>query len=89
MSAVRRGLMLTVHDGCGETLPYLFRMQDLQRCDEVLGWLCRNNITGKVFLSWMRLEQGDSILKASSYILMKLNRDKEARPLFAGKDWKP
>jgi hypothetical protein len=86
ISATTRALLLSVWDGEGHTLPHLYLMANLVWCDEALGWLVRNNLTGKKFVHWLKYEHDGSLLGAMSHIRMKLNRDLELKPIFHGKD---
>jgi hypothetical protein len=86
LSPTTRALLLSVWDGEGQALPHLYLMANLVWCDEALGWLVRNNLTGKKFVHWLKFEHDGSLLGAMSHIRMKLNRDLEPKPLFHGKD---
>lgn len=81
-----RDLMLRVFDGDCRVLPHLHRMANLVRIDEVLEYLIREGITGRKFIAWLDEKHRKSLLKAMSFILMRVNRDLIVRPLIHGKD---
>lgn len=83
-----RDLMLSVWDQENATLPYLHRMQNVVRLNEVLGYLVRQRITGKKFIDWLQQEHGGNLVDAICFVLKKVNRDVVSRGLIHGRDWK-
>lgn len=81
-----RALLLEVWDHEPQTLRHLYQMANLVWCDEALGWLVRNNLTGRKFVQWIQHDHEGSLLGAMSHIRMKLLRDLEMKPIFHGKD---
>lgn len=78
--------MFRVMDGVTDVLPYLHQMDHQRRCDDILLWLIKNNLTGKNFISWAKTEFPASILGVSEFILRRINQDQEYRVLY-GRDF--
>jgi hypothetical protein len=85
MSPKRRDLMFHVMDGVAETLPFLHHFDSQRRCEDILLWLIKNNLTGKNFISWAKTEFPGSILGITKFILGRLNQDKDYKVLY-GRD---
>ena len=86
MTPQRRDLMLRVVDGHQSVLPLVYHADRLTRCDEVLVWLIKNNITGFRFISFFQ-EKDFSILQTFSDVLRRINKEKQCSPIIAGKDY--
>lgn len=72
-----RGLMLEVSEGNKNVLPIMHHLNThYPRCEQILQWLKRNKITGEKLLVWIKGEFNSSPLKAYSYILGKIHKEK-------------
>lgn len=80
--------MLRIGDGVPDTLPLLYHLDRLTRCDEVLAFMLREKITGQKFAGKVKNEHGGSILEFVKWAIQKINRDLEKRPIVAGKDYR-
>lgn len=81
-----RDLCLVVVDGHLPVTQLLYWLSSLHRFDEVLEWLIRNKITGKKLVGYFENEHEASLIKFSAYVLRRVNRDLESKPLIVGKD---
>lgn len=87
MTENRRQLLLQICDGHPGLPPYLYHLTRFRRCDEILGWLVQNRITGKRFLEWVVGEHNRSILNAGAQVIARLEREKKSRPILADQDY--
>jgi len=88
MTPRHRDQILQIADGCVATFPYLHFLYNMTRCDEIFYWLLKNAIVGERFHTLIRYECGGSFLKVSSFILSKIEKEKELRPIYR-RDLKP
>ncbi len=86
LSPITRDLMLCVWDRDSRTLPHLHMIAGLFRRDEVLAWLVNNRKTGKEFMAMLEGDFHGSLLQTIAFILMKINKDLETKPIIVGKD---
>lgn len=87
MTNERRTLMLMVMDGHPSVPALLYHLDRFRRCDDMLRWLIRNQLTGAKFLEWVRHEHGGSILKAGAFVLQRLARDHSMPRIIGGRDY--
>lgn len=85
ISHPRREKTLRVLDGNQNLFPVMFNWHHLTRCDELLDWCLVNRITGNSLSDFIKLNGG--ILKTAGFILMKIDREKQTRPIIVGKDY--
>lgn len=86
MSGKRRELMHCVMDGDFRIITFLHHVDGYRRCDEVLTWLVRNKITGKVFIEWSQFHFGHSLMEPIRYIRDQIDKEREAQPILFGRD---
>lgn len=91
MSQKRRELNLRVIGAEADNkkvLYYLYVLDRLTRCDEVLGWLVARGFTGKNFASYIEaIEQaGGGVLEIAKTALKDINQLREKPPILVGKD---
>ena len=88
----RRDMMLRIIDDVSTQndfnliTTFLYHMDRLSRCEHILKWLILNRLTGKNFSEWVKINRF-SPLSLSKYVLMKIRKDSELKPIFAGKDY--
>lgn len=87
MTPIRREMMFKIADGNVQIFPRLYHLDRLTRCDDVLAFLLRENITGRRFLDCLREEHGGSVLELAKWAIKKINRDAETRPIIGGRDF--
>lgn len=87
MNEYRRELLFRVLDDEPKLLPTLHQLDHYVRCDDMLRWLIQNRLTGKNLLSWMNLYFPKSILNMPEFILFKIKKDLEQKPVVYGKDY--
>lgn len=56
------------------------------RNEEILRYLLKENLTGRKLWDWMREEQGGSVMRVVQFVMMKLDKDLELKPIVFGKD---
>jgi hypothetical protein len=88
MTELRRQMMLRVADGVRENLSHVYHLDRLTRCDEILAFMLREKITGQKFAGKVKNEHGGSLLDFVKWVVQKLNRDLEKRPIIAGRDFR-
>lgn len=87
MTQMRRDLIFRVSDGCSEALLTICHWNNMLRCDEVLSWCIYNNITGKVFVDWIKIIHSRGVLNSYQFICSRIDKEKELKPIIAGRDY--
>lgn len=77
-----REMMMVVADGDPRVIHYLLELNKFKRVEDIIAWLCRNKLTGNNFIEWVKKEHFDSLLDVVSYILMKVDKDVQKRPIY-------
>jgi len=88
MSDRRRELILRLVDGDPDSLVLAYLLTQYTRCDTIIAWLIRQNITGKKFSDWVKYEWEKSVLTMVKHILKKVDSDVTTRPILIGPDFK-
>lgn len=78
--------MLRVMMGNSEVLPYLYHFDSYRRCEQMLNWLIKNQLTGKEFLAWVKFHFNVSMLEVGRFILAQIDHEKGHRPVLLGRD---
>lgn len=86
---VRAEMMRAVANGQTSLGVLLWHFNQMTRCDEILSWLLKNNITGFELMGFMRFGCGNGILNTAKEILRRIDRDKEASAILVGRDYRP
>lgn len=86
---VRAEMMRAVADGQTSLGVLLWHMNQMTRCDEILAWLLKNNVTGYELLGFMRFKCGNGILSTIKEITRRIDSDKEASAILVGRDYRP
>lgn len=87
LSHERRQKMLRIIDGHPNLPLVMYQWHKLRRCDEILDWLLRNRITGMNLFAWLRGEYQFHTLSMAKFILMKVDKEKEEKPILVGRDY--
>ncbi len=87
MSERRRAQMLLIGDGVISIPHYLYYLDRLTRCDEVLDFLIREKLIGQKLADCIQFEHGNSVLRFAQWAIMKLDHEKKMKPIIAGKDF--
>jgi hypothetical protein len=88
MTPIRRQMMLKIADDDLRTLRYLYVFDQFVHCDAILQWIIRNELVGKKFLEWIEGEYAGSPLRAGAAVAARVNGEREARPVIAGRDFR-
>jgi hypothetical protein len=89
MSERRRQKFLRVIDNSPKSkmIHYMYMLDHFTRCDDILDWLISHHLTGDKFIEFVDREFDGKVLTMSSLVLKYLNREKETKPIYAGKDY--
>lgn len=87
ISDQRRDLMFRVLDGEAGLLPLMFHFQKMRRCDRMLSWLVKNELTGRKLVGWIKHEQEGSFLKTLAFVQSKVNGDLGIKPVLVGEHY--
>lgn len=87
MSPKKRELILTIADGNPECFPILYHFDKFKFSEEIFKYLVREKIVGKKFVEIYQNEFRLSWLSMGKWIIMKIKKEREYRPIFAGKDY--
>jgi len=88
MNEITRQKYLRVLDGEVSILPIMHQISNYRDADKILSWLIKNSLTGKEFKTWFNGNFQGSLLSMIKWVAMKNNKEKEYRPIMAGRDWK-
>ena len=58
-----------------------------KRCDEILKWLIKHQLTGYTLLVWLKLEHQGSQLRAISLALKYIDHEKKPKLILLNKDF--
>lgn len=86
----RRELMFRVMDGqlTDKTiLHFMYMLDRLTRCDEILAWLVNSRLTGKNFKAFIK-ENNFTPLTLAKYAIRMIVKDAEYRPILYGRDFR-
>ena len=67
---------------------FLFGLERLTRCDEILAWLVRQNLVGQRFLDFTKNEDL-TVLTLARHALKKIDLDLNEKAINYGRDWNP
>ena len=87
MSAMQRELYLRIVDDNPLVMPIVYNIHNYKFSFEISRWLYENQITGKILLDFLKTKFENSILALVKFVVMKINKDKEIKPLYY-KDYK-
>lgn len=74
--------MFQVMEDLAMILPILYHLDQYHRCDEMLLWLIKNNLTGQKFLDWFKFECHSSFLSMSKNILSRVEKNEKSVILY-------
>ncbi len=83
MHPKQREMYLSTMDGMADLAPLLFQINQHQRQIDILKWLIRNRLTGRRLLDFFNGECQRSFLGLISFVVMRLEREQEARAVRA------
>lgn len=87
MTPLRRKLMLTIAQNQMEIVPFLHYLDRFHRCDEMLLWLTKNNLTGRRFLDFTKEACKSSMLELARFLLQRCEKTKTPRPVLIERDF--
>ena len=70
-------------DGSPQLAPLMFQINQHDRQIDILKWLIHNRMTGPVLESFFRVECKGSFLAVISFVVAKLERERETRAVRA------
>jgi hypothetical protein len=87
MNDLRRELFFKVIDGDPRLVDIMFQFDRFKHCERMLQWLVVNKITGPKFFDIYLNQFKASWLTMGKWIVMKINKDSELKPLIGGRDF--
>ena len=87
MTPLRRKFMLNIVQDRSEIVPFMHYLDRFHRCDDMLEWLVKNNLTGLRFLDFTKDRCKGSMLEVARYLLQRCEKTKEARPVLIMRDF--
>lgn len=87
LSPKRRELMLRVADGDQRSFVYLFHLNSMRRCEDILEWLIHHRYTGRSFVDYVAVAHEGSVLSMARTVVMWLEKNEELRPILIGQDF--
>ena len=88
MSNSERDFFLRVIDDDPRVMPIAHQISKYKNSLDITDWLIKNKITGIILLDFLKTKFENSILEMVKFIIMKINKDKEPKPIYAHKDYK-
>jgi hypothetical protein len=89
MTPRQRDIIFKIADGNLETLPILYHFVNYKRGNEIFNWLLSNRFTGNQLIALVNQKFGNKLMDAAKFILMKVDKETEVKPIFLGKDFIP
>jgi len=87
MNENKRELIFKVIDGDPRVVDVMYHFDRFVHCEPMLRWLIANQITGKKFFELYLEGFKASWLTMGKWIIMKINKDKDLKPLIGGRDF--
>lgn len=87
MNENKRELFFKVIDGDPRVVDIMFQFDRFVHCERMLQWLVKNKITGKAFFDLYLGQFKASWLTMGKWIIMKVNKDSELKPIVGGRDF--
>lgn len=87
MNEMKRELIFKVIDGDPRVVDIMFHFDRFKHCERMLQWLVANKITGSKFFDIYLNQFKASWLTMGKWIVMKINKDSELKPLIGGRDF--
>jgi hypothetical protein len=69
-------------------MPVAYEISKYKHSLDIQVWLIKNKMTGKILQSWLKEEFDNSIMSMIKEIIMRINRDKEIKPIYAHTDYR-
>ena len=88
MSNAERDFYLRIIDDQPGLMPVAYEISKYKHSLDIQVWLIKNKITGKILQSWLKDKFDHSIMSMVQYIIKRVNKDKEIKPIFAHKDYR-
>ena len=87
MTNAERDFYLRIIDDNPSVMPIVYEISKYKHSLDIQVWLIKNKITGKILLSWLKETFENSIINMVKFIIKKVNKDKEIKPIIAHKDY--
>ena len=88
MSNMQRELYLRVIDDHHAVTPIVYQIHNYRYAFDISRWLYENSITGKILIDFLKVKFENSIMELVKFVIMKINNDREKKPIYAHKDYK-
>lgn len=87
MNESKRDLIFKVIDGDPRVVDVMFHFDRFVHCERILQWLIKNKLTGARFFDVYLNEFKASWLTMGKWIIMKIQKDTEMKPIIGGRDF--
>jgi len=88
ISNMQRELYLRIVDDIPSVTPIIYQIHKYKYSWFIARWLYENGIKGKTLLDFLKVKFENSIMEMVKFIIMKINNDREKKPIYAYKDYK-
>ncbi len=87
ISNMQRELYLRIIDDNPSVTPIIYQIHKYKYSWFISRWLYENAITGKTLLDFLKVKFENSIMEMVRFVIMKINKDREVKPIYAHKDY--
>ena len=87
MSKAEREFYLRIVEDTPSLMPVIYEISKYKHSLDIQVWLIKNKLTGKNLVSWLKESFDNSIMSMVKFIIKKVNKDKEIKPIIAHKDY--
>ena len=87
MSKAEREFYLRIVEDTPSLVPVIYEISKYKHSLDIQVWLIKNKLTGKNLVSWLKESFNNSIMSMVKFIIKKVNKDKEIKPIIAHKDY--
>ena len=88
MSNTQKDFYLRIIDQDPRVIPIAHGISRYKNQLDISIWLIRNKITGEILLDFLKVNFENSIMSMVKFIIMKINKDNQIKPIYAHKDYK-
>ena len=89
ISEMQRELYLRIIDDIPQVTPIIYQIHKYKYSWFISRWLYENGIKGKTLLDFLKVKFENSIMGMVQFIIMKINKDQEEKPIYVYKDYTP
>ena len=87
ISEMQRELYLRIVDDIPSVTPIIYQIHKYKYSWFIARWLYENGIKGKTLLDFLKVKFENSIMEMVRFVIMKINKDRDLKPIYAHKDY--